>query len=296
MGERRCCLSGWVLLALALPLSGCAGWLEFKAGRTVTGALAAVPRPENRRNVEALLTSPEMQESARVLTRAALDGAVAELSGAERKARLHELAAAFVDGLGPALGRTLDAEVLPRVRRELVAGVQAALDQALSPDNRVRLGAVAGDLARQAMAAASPQVVRAISDGVAGGIDRSVRQVLDRDLSAAVGRAIDANTPAFARAMRAGTEGALLGAADALKGDLGQVLQEERLALVHELERVAQAERKAWIADLGREVEASRRRWVRGFVILAAASALLLAAGGFWLTRLVRENRRLQGA
>jgi hypothetical protein len=286
------------LICAAGSLAGCSRWLEYKSGRAASGILEAARAEENRRRMQAILTSEELQESTRVLTRAVLDAALADLGEEELQGRLHELAAGFADGLGPALGRTLDTEVLPRVRRELVAGVEeavdAALERTLAPGNRERFGAVAGEVARAAMESVSPRLTRALSDGVSEGVDRSVRAALDRDVSPAVGRALDANTAALARAMRAGTEAAFLGAADALRGDLGQVIRDERMALVHELERVAEKERVAWLAGVSDEVERSRQRWVRGFVVLAAITGLAALAGGYWLVRLAKENRRLK--
>jgi hypothetical protein len=295
MSNLRSVRGAVVAVALAaVPLCGCAG-LGPQAREAVRFAIKAnleeLNREENRRQIDALLASPEMRESTRRLTQDALDAGLDDLARPERAARLHQMAAGFVRDLGPALGEVLAADVLPRVRTELVAGVQDALARVLDDESRRKLHALVADSVRTAAESAAPAVSRALADGLSQAVDRSLQHALGGAGAPALGKALDANADALARALRKGTEGALLGAADAMRGEFGAALRDERRAFLKDLQAAAAAERAAWLADLHRQTEG----WYHAFVVLALVAALLLLAAGFWLRSLHHENRRLRG-
>lgn len=293
LASRRCLLLLAGLCAAGLPLAGCS-WLDMKAERTLTSALKALNAPANRKQIEDLLRSEEVQRSVRELTKTVVDTSLDELATEERRARVHDLAVGLVRDLGPVFGEQLDKEVLPRVRAEVVKSVQAALDQVLADANRDKLGRLAADVARTATDALAPRVERAIADGVASGISRGIQAVLSRDLSPVLNKTLDGSSAAIARTLRTGTEGAMLGVADALKGELGTVLKQERKELVQDLQNVAATERQEWIKALQQEVQRNEARWFHLFLVLAIAAALVLIAFGLWIRRLAVENRRLR--
>lgn len=292
LASRRCLLL-MGLCAVGLPLAGCTAF-DVKAQRTLSAGLQALNEPANRKQIEDLLRSEEVQRSVRDLAKTVVDTSLDELTTEERRARLHDLAVGLVRDLGPVFGEQLDKEVLPRVRAEVVKSVQAALDQVLADTNRDKLERLANDVARGATDAVAPRVQRAISDGVASGIGRGIQEALSRDLSPAVNRTLDGSSAALARTLRTGTEGAMLGVADALKGELGVVVRQQRKELVQDLQAVAANERKEWIKDLRQEVQRNEDRWFHLFLVLAAVAALALLAFAIWVRRLALENRRLQ--
>ncbi|HEV8579038.1 MAG TPA: hypothetical protein VGX68_08125 [Thermoanaerobaculia bacterium] len=279
-----------------LLLGGCSRWLDSKSDRLLTGSLRSLERQENREALRRLLTSPEIEASTRALTQAVLDTAWDDLSREERRARARELAAELVEAAGPALGRILDRDVLPRVREELAASLQAAVERAFTDENRRKAQDFASGVARAALTAAQDEIARSIQAGVAAGIDAGFERSLNGRILPAVHRAFDGSEPAFARAVRTGTESALLGAADALHGELGAVLREDRQAFLRELQAVAATERQAWLAQLQAQVEQKERRWKNWFLILAAVAGVAMLVAGIWLSRLLKENRRLKAA
>ena len=287
-------------------LAGCSTTATDRLLRTGYEATDA-----DRAIIEHLLASPEIQRATQVLTRSVLDAAMQDLAAPERRAQLHELAAGFAESVVPVVAAAIDKQVLPEVRSELAGGlrdavataVQAGFDQLLLPANRGHAQALSRDLAAAAAGAAAPALSRAIGGGVRAGITRAVGEMLGQaapppGAGSAAGSA-GASAASFDRrlseAMRAGSQGAFLGLADALHGALGPELRRQQHDFLDELQSAAAAERKAWI----REIHAERDTWLRNFVTLAViAGVLLLAllAAMLWLSHLVRENRRLRGA
>jgi len=289
--------NGWgslLLLAAAIGigagLSGCAEKVGPLTESAIAASLQAVNRGANQEQIEKLLTSEAVVRSTRKLTQAVVDASLAELDSPERRARAKQLAADFVRDLGPTLGAVFDKELLPRIEKEIAASVQIVLDQALSEANRQRVGGFTTALARQALDAVGPQIERAIANGVSAGVQRSLRAVLTEDLGPALGKALDANTPALSRAMRSGTEGALLGVTDAMKGPFGKMLEEqidkERRKSFEEAKKFSDAERDAWLGEV--------HRWLRIVVVLAIVAGVMILGFGILVWRLLVENRRLR--
>ncbi len=294
--------NGWrsfLLLGVAAGscgiLAGCSGadLVRPVTGKAVSASLEAVNEPENRKRIEELLTSEPVEKSMRELTRAAVDAALADLASDERQARTKKLAADFVRDLGPALGTMLDKDVLPRVENELAASVQRVLEQTLTEANQRRAGAFVAGVARQAMDGVGPQVAKSISDGVSSGIERSVRTILARDLSPALGKALNASAPAVSQITHAATAGALQAVTEAMNGPFGEMIRRERQAVLRDVGEAAARERQAWFDKLDQQIDESRR-WLRTLVVVAAVAGVLLVALGLLLWRQMMENRRLR--
>jgi len=261
----------------------------------------------DRAIIEHLLASPEIQHATQVLTRSVLDAALQDLAAPERQAQLHELAAGFAASVVPAVAAAVDQQVLPAVRDQLAAGlrgavetaVQAAFDQLMRAGNRGQVRALSQDLAASAAGAAAPALSSAVAGGVRTGITRAVADLLGQVTAPPGAGPGGAPTGGFdrrlAEAMRAGSQGAFLGLADALHGALGEELRRQQHDFLDEIHRDAAAERQAWIG----EIHAERDTWLRNFVVLAVIAAVLflgLLAAVLWLNHLLRENRRLRGA
>ncbi|HEX3554744.1 MAG TPA: hypothetical protein VIA62_16085 [Thermoanaerobaculia bacterium] len=291
----RSCLLLWAAAGCCGVLAGCAGpdLVRPLTGSAVAASLQAVNEPENRRRIEELLTSEPVVRSLRELTRAAVDAALSDLESDARQARTKKLAADFVRDLGPALGTMLDKDVLPRVENELAASVQRVLEQTLSEANQRRAGSFVTGVARQAMDGVGPQLAKSISDGVSSGIERSVRSILTRDLSPALGKALDANGPAISRVSQAATAGALQAITEAMNGPFGEMVRRERKAVIQDAADAAAVERKAVLQKLDEQIDETRR-WLRGLAVAVAVGGVLLAGLGFLLWRQMRENRRLR--
>jgi microcompartment protein CcmL/EutN len=283
-------------LSCGLLLQACAGWTDHKAAAAVTGGLRALERQDNRELLQRLLTSQEVRASTEALARAALDAAWEDLSREERRAHAKELAAELIDATGPALGRVLDRDVLPRVREEVAASLESAMERAFTEKNRRKVEEFAGGVAHATLEGARDEIARAIQTGLAAGIESGVERTLNGRIGPALHQALAGSAPAFAKAMRTTSEAAFLGAADALNGELGAVMRTERQAFLRELQTVAAIERQAWIEQLTKQVESTEKRWKNWFITLAVGAGLILLAGGIWLTLLFRENRRLKAA
>ena len=285
----------WAAAGSCGILAGCSGpdLVRPVTGKAVSASLQAVNEPENRRRIEELLTSEPVVQSMRELTRAAVDAALADLASDERQARTKKLAADFVRDLGPALGTMLDKDVLPRVQDEIAASVQRVLEQTLTEANQRRAGTFVAGVARQAMDGVGPQVAKSISDGVSSGIERSVRTILARDLSPALGKALEGNAPAISQVTRAATAGALQAVTEAMNGPFGEMIRSERRAVIRDAGDVAAVERKALLQKLDEQIDETRR-WLRGLVVVAAVAGVLLVGLGLLLWRQMMENRRLR--
>lgn len=278
---------GVMLVALAtLIAAGCSQALG-KAGREVMGkSLDAVNAPENRAKIEQLLTSPEARTITRELTGEVVDTALADLTGEERQARLHALAVQFVERLVPVVADALSTQIWPELEQALVAGVEKALDQALSPEARAKARELAAEVARGAMEATAPQISAAIAQGVAAGVEESVRAVLEEQLGPALETLLAGDPPLVRRLTREAAHGVLLGIADAMEPE-GQGF-----------DAVWDRERDEIIArvggEVGRQQEALTRKFKTWVFILAPLALLLLVLSVFLFVRLRRVRRQVE--
>ena len=274
----------WTALACAALLAGCAGVVAPTTRTAVDASLSTLNEPQNRRAIEEILRSDEFVRATRSLTRAALDEILSG-GGPESDARLTKLSNDFARDIGPALGQTLDAVVLPRVQATIAASVRASLDQTLSDQNRKRVA----DFAREAVVSVGPQVEATISRG----ITRAVERILRDDLSPAVGKLLDDNTPALARATRAVTAAALAGGDDAMAGPFGDMFRKERKATIVEAQAAEAQQQRALVDEIEKQLGESRR-WFETLVIGFAVVGLVMLGIAVLLWHLLMEQRRLR--
>ena len=275
-------------IAFVVAACGCADVVAPTTRTAVDSSLATLDEPQNRRLVEELLTSDEYIRATRGLTRAALDEVLSG-GGPGSDARLTKLADDFARDISPALGQTLDGVVVPRVQAAIAASVRAALDQVLSDQTRQRVGDVTASVAREVIASVGPQISAAISNG----ITMSIERVLQRDLGPGVGKLLDDDTPALARATRAAAAAALQGAADAMNGPFGDMLRKERRTAIAELQAAEAQQQRALIDELEKQI-AESRRWLQTLLIMFAVWAVVIAGIGALLWHLLTEQRKLR--
>jgi hypothetical protein len=273
-------------MACAALVGGCAGVVGPTTRTAVDSGLSTLAEPQNRRAVEEILRSDEFVRATRGLTRAALDEILSG-GGSDADARLTKLSSDFARDIGPALGRTLDDVVLPRVQAVIAANVRASLEQALSDENRRRVGAFSAGVARETVASVAPQVAATISSAITSAVER----ILERDLSPAIGKALDDHTPALSRATRAMTAAALLGVDDAMAGPFGDMFRKERQATIVAVQAAEAQQQRALVDEIEKQVGESRR-WFETLVIGFGVVGLVMLGIAALLWRVLMEQRR----
>lgn len=274
----------WTALACAVLLAGCAGVVAPTTRTAVDSSLSTLNEAQNRRTIEEILRSDEFVRATRGLTRAAVDEILSG-GGPESDARLTKLSTDFAHDIAPALGQTMDDVVLPRVQAAIAANVRASLDQTLSDQNRQRVT----DFARQTVVSVGPQVSAAISNGITNAVER----ILQRDLSPAVGKLLDDNTPALARTTRAVTAAALAGVDDAMAGPFGDMFRKERKATIVEVQAAEAQQQRALVDEIEKQI-AESRRWFETLVVGFAVVGLAMLGIAALLWHLLMEQRRLR--
>jgi hypothetical protein len=280
--------AGWWLAAFALTAGGCAGVVAPTTRSAVDSGLSTLNEPQNRRVIQEILNSDEMLRATRGLTRAIINEALSG-GGPEADARLATLSGNFARDIGPALGRTVDEVVLPRVQSAIASGVRAALDETLSDRNRQRIGKFTADVAHQTVASVAPQIEASISHGITSAVER----ILQHDLSPAIGKALAENTPALAAATRAMTAAALDGVNDAMAGPFGDMFRKERKATIEQVQAAEAQQQRALVGEIETQIAESRRWFVALIVMFAVVGVALLAVGAV-LWHLLAEHRKLR--
>ena len=286
--DRRSALAAWPLLAaFALALGGCAGVVAPTTRTAVDSGLSTLNEPQNRRAIQEILNSDEVLRATRGLTRAVIDEALSG-GGPESDARLATLSGNFARDIGPALGRSLDDVVLPRVQAAIAGGVRAALDETLSDRNRQRIGQFTADVAHRTVASVAPQIEASISHGITSAVER----ILQRDLSPAIGKALADNTPALAAATRAMTAAALAGVDDAMAGPFGDMFRRERQATIAQVQAAEAQQQRALVDEIEKQI-AESRRWFEMLIVLALVVGVAALGIGVLLWRLLAAHREL---
>ncbi|MFN7145849.1 MAG: hypothetical protein ACK4YP_18885, partial [Myxococcota bacterium] len=209
-GMNRPCRA--LVVALAV---GCAPATSRIVRPAVEAGVEEATERDVAKEIEHLLSTPEMQDSLEKLAKALLDGAHAELSQPEWQALIRARSADLVDGMAPALARRLATDIGPAMRRELVLAVQLALTEMAAPGSQAKLA----DVARAVTTAVTETMLASAAD----------------------------RPP-----LRVATEHVMLGMGDALEGEFGAALhgwlRVEREAVFTEVSRSAEPLR--WALNL----------------------------------------------
>ena len=277
-----------LLVASVVGAGGCAGVVAPTARTAVDSSLSTLNEPQNRRTIEEILRSDEVLRATHSLTRAVIDEALSG-GGPGSDARLATLSGNFARDIAPALGRTVDEVVLPRVQVAIANAVRTALDQALTDENRQRIGKFTADVAHQTVASVAPQVEASITHGITGAVER----ILQHDLSPAIGKALDDNTAALSRTTRAMTAAALDGVNDAMAGPFGAMFRKERQATIAQVQAAEAQQQRALVDEIEKQI-AESRRWFETLVIGFAVVGVAMLGIGALLWHLLMEQRRLR--
>ena len=286
--DRRSAWTAWPLAAaFALAACGCAGVVAPTTRTAVDASLSTLDEPQNRRTIEEILRSEEVLRATRSLTRAVIDEALSG-GGPGSDARLTTLSGDFARDIAPALGRTVDDVVLPRVQAAVAKAVRSALDETLSDPNRQRIGQFTADIAHQTVARVGPQIEASISHGITSAVER----ILQHDLSPAIGKALDDNTAALARTTRAATAAALDGVNDAMSGPFGDMFRKERQATIAQVQAAEAQQQRALVDEIDKQI-AESRRWFEMLIVLAVIVGVAALGIGILLWRLLAAHREL---
>jgi hypothetical protein len=269
-------------------VAGCAGVVAPTTRTAVDASLATLNEAQNRQLVEQILRSDEFTRATRGLTRAALDEILSG-GGPGSDARLAKASADFARDIGPALGQTLDDVVLPRVQAAIATSVRASLAESLSAENRQRVGDFTAGVARETIVSVGPQVAATISTGITSAVER----ILQRDLSPAIGKALDDNTPALARTTRVVTAAALDGINDAMSGPFGDMFRKERKATIDQIQAAEAQQQRALVDEIEKQISESRR-WFEMLVVAFCVVGVVLLGVGLLLWHLLMEQRKLR--
>ena len=216
----RCIL----LLSLSAGIPACAPAAQSAIRPAVDAGIDEATERDVARNVEQLLSTPEMRNSLAEVSSALLEGAHGELSQEEWEVLLRARSEDLVEGMAPALARILETDIGPAVRAELARAIQLSLEQLSGTGAQAQLV----DVARWVTTA-----------------------VLDTMVSPASASAHTGERSPVRRA----TEDAMLGIGDALDGDFGvsmhAFLLAERRAIGREVATSVQ-ETQNWRATSAR--------------------------------------------
>jgi hypothetical protein len=273
--------------AFALAACGCAGVVAPTTRTAVDSGLSTLNEPQNRRAIQEILNSDEVLRATRGLTRAVINEALSG-GGPESDAHLTMLSNDFARDISPALGRTVDDVVLPRVQAAVAGAVRTALDQALSDENRQRIGKFTAEVAHRTVAGVGPQIEASIAHGIANAVER----ILQHDLSPAIGEALDDNTPGLARATRAMTAAALDGVNDAMAGPFGDMFRKERAAAIVQVQAAEAQQQRALLDEVEKQI-AESRRWFEMLIVLAVIVGVAALGIGVLVWRLLAVHREL---
>ena len=281
--------TAWPLAAAcALAAVGCAGVVAPTTRTAVDASLSALDEPQNRRTIQEILNSDEVLRATRGLTRAVINEALSG-GGPAADGSLTTLSNNFARDISPALARTVDDVVLPRVQAAVAGAVRASLDETLSDANRQRIGAFTADVAHQTVSRVGPQIEASISLGITSAVER----ILQHDLSPAIGKALEDNTPALARTTRAMTAAALDGVNDAMAGPFGDMFRKERKITIDQVQAAEAQQQKVLMGEIESQI-AESRRWFVALVVVGAVVGLALLAIGAVLWHLLAEHRKLR--
>lgn len=256
---RRLLVLGWTLCA------GCAPTTARVTTTTVNSGMAALSDDANQAHLRAILDGLPLEEATRALAGALLDETRKNLSQEEWNQLVEQGAVRLVDALSPALAVSLQTEIGPALRAELVAGVRDALALMAQDRQRRQVGQIASTL------------TAAIVDTLTPRVQASVRALLREELAPLLEERLNAAVRGDDPLVRAASRQVMLGLGDALNGELGVAmhafLAQERGLLMEQADDVS-------------------RRWERILSIsLGAAGAGLVVAVAF-LQQKIRQQRQ----
>jgi len=249
-------------LGTLLGVSGCASpatYLRDATSTAVDSTLASLDTAESRQRLKEIFGAVDVQTAAREMTKGVLEASASDLSRPEVEQRIQLLVEHFVEALTRSASRSIDADLGPAARRQMVLAITEALAAGTSPDARARMSALAAAVAESAAHAFGAQLPALFGPEMRA----TLQSLVDESLAPAMAVALDKVAPSVANVARLTAREALAGVNDELAGDLGRTIDAR--------------EDKFW-AGLGRVLSASTST-AREWLYVATTVAAVLLAG-----------------
>ncbi len=187
----------------------------------ISSGLEELTREENKDRLRELMGLGDIASWARELVRGTIEGVEGQFNNAQYADHLNALIEASVNRLSQALSESLDTQIGPAVRKQIVTLVHEALRTALDEEHRRRAVQLADDVTGAAVRSGSEALARGVeedfSPAFAAALDQHVGPALERMMRERV-------VPAIGVSARAVSREAFLGLNEALEGELGQTM------------------------------------------------------------------------
>ncbi len=263
----------WLLPVILALAPGCAGLMQEVVPAAMDAALDHTATPETQKKLKAAMNASSLPEAAQELGRSLAKGIGEGMTADMQDEARHHAVATFVDAVGEAFQKTVGERLAPAARKGVEEAVDAALDRLLSSQVRADASRLSAAVAGAATTALSQSLSSGMSKGLKEEIGPALQQVIAENVAKGLNGILKENRTeagAFTRnlAREAGN-----GLADALRGELGKALGEQREAIFGDVDKRAdQLERFLW-----------------GVLLV---SALSLGGVLWWLRNSLEANRR----
>jgi uncharacterized membrane protein affecting hemolysin expression len=187
-------LLGILVLSGVLGLTGCAQSFEELAEETAEGAagagieqtLSELDQPENRRILNQLMALPGVADFGELLSRGVVRGMAAGLSEELRPEQVEAFVRTVMDGVEPALARAVRGDLGDSLEELAARMVDAAFDEALTPERRQQVVSLARVLAR----ATTNAVMQVLSEQIRQQLAPALQAMIRDDVAPAVAEAM----------------------------------------------------------------------------------------------------------
>lgn len=175
-------------LAFLAADTACAMGAERIARKAVPGALEGATDfvEEDRKRLERLMSSPEIQEATRSLAAALAGGMLDGMTEEQRMQRLQSITTGYIDAVSKSVAKSMKEDIGPGVTAAAQQAVDGVLGSALSPTNRRNAAAMADAVTRSAVSA----MMAASGKGLREDLGPALSEVMDEDLGPALERMI----------------------------------------------------------------------------------------------------------
>jgi hypothetical protein len=160
-----------------------------------------------------IASSPALQDAARKLSTAVVDGTLDALSAEDRAKLLETRTTALIEALTPVLANSIQQDIGPAVRQQLNQAIRQAVHEATTGPTQGRIERLAAGISQSIADVLLPQVGPAVGTALRTDILPALEDSLKRTI-------LEDNNNLIRTAVREG----MTGLADALNGELGQAL------------------------------------------------------------------------
>lgn len=221
-----------ILLLLGLLVAGDLGCVgaEGITRKAVPAALdesvAFLEDPDAQRRLQRLMSDPQVQDAARQLTSALVDGAIAGMTTEERQAELRKVSSRYIEAVSAAAAKSLREELGPAAADAARMAVSRVMSASLAPSVQRDVQAMAEELTRRTIDALSESMGRGLQKDLGPALRAviedelgpALRTVIARDLTPALRDALTGElVPAIGLLARETTHQIVVGADEGLE-------------------------------------------------------------------------------